>query len=276
MPGSNVPGEVVASTQPRPLKPPPLVSQRIDENDIYAPTPEHRDACLKRLAGLRNDGLYTPPSLQGTLVHPATGGGANWSGSAFDPERRLVIVPVADLAIEIRLEHVSDDGVGKDGGARPQQGLSLRNIWWYLTGRGTGHRYRVADGHVLFSNEGIPCNKPPWGRLVAIDIDKGEIAWSVSTSSGPDDPGNSGHQPPLATAGGLIFHGGSWWPRLRIHDSTTGALIHILELPAGTHGGTITYKLRPESPQFLLVSAGGHDQLGSPKGDYLIAFTLSE
>ena len=103
VPASDVTGERASPTQPFPVRPPPLSSHRITEADLYDRTPEHRDACAKRLANLRNDGIYTPPSVQGTLVHPATGGGANWSGGAFDPVRRLLFVPVNNLGIEIRL-----------------------------------------------------------------------------------------------------------------------------------------------------------------------------
>ena len=274
VPASDVPGEVAAPTQPVPTLPKPLVSHSLSESDLYAPTPEHFEACKRRLSVLRNEGVYTPPSLGGTLIHPATGGGPNWPGAAFDPRRRIMVVPVANLANEIRLEHVSDDQVSEDGGARPMQGLSLKNLWYYFTGRGTGYRYRVKSGHELFAHDGTPCNKPPWGQLVAIDLDTGSRLWVSSTSTGPDDPGNSTFQPPLITAGGLVFHGGNWWPRLRVHDSTTGEIITTMDMPAGVHGGTITYKLQPQGRQFLVVSAGGHDGLGSPKGDYVIAYAL--
>lgn len=247
VPASDVPGEQAWPTQPFPVKPPPLSSQRITEADLYDRTREHRDACAGRLSKLRNDGIFTPPSVRGTLVHPATGGGANWSGAAFDPVRRLLFVPVSNLGMEIRLAP---------------------------TGRDTTERYRLAGDPVLFSHDGWPCNRPPWGRLVAVDVDKGEIAWSVSTSTDPDDPGNSIYGPPLATAGGLVFHGGTYFPVLRIHDAATGARIGKLELPAGVHGGPISYKLRPEGRQYIVVAAGGHDGLGSPKGDYVVAWAL--
>ena len=247
VPASDVPGERAWPTQPFPVRPAPLSSHRITDADLYDRTREHRDACAQRLARLRNDGVYTPPSLQGTLVHPATGGGANWSGGAFDPVRRLLFVPVNNLGVEIRL---------------------------VATGRETGERYRIDGSHTPFAHDGWPCNRPPWGRLVAVDVDKGEIAWSVSTSTGPDDPGNSGYGPPLSTAGGLVFQGGTWWPVLRIHDARTGERVGTLELPAGVHGGPISYKLRPDGRQFIVVAAGGHDGIGSPKGDYVVAWAL--
>jgi quinoprotein glucose dehydrogenase len=78
------------------VKPPPLSSHRITEADLYG-TREHRDASSARLSKLRNEGIFTPPSLRGTLVHPATDGGANWSGGAFDPARKLLFVPVKQL-----------------------------------------------------------------------------------------------------------------------------------------------------------------------------------
>lgn len=248
VPASDVPGERAWPTQPFPLKPPPLSSHRVTAVDLYdGGTREHRGACAQRLASLRNDGIYTPPSVQGTLVHPATGGGANWSGGAFDPVRRLLFVPVNNVATELRL---------------------------VSTGRDTGERYRLDGGHTLFAHDGTPCNRPPWGRLVAVDVDQGEIAWSVSTSTGDGDLGNSSFGPPLATAGGLVFHGGTWFPVLRIHDAATGERIGGLELPAGVHGGAITYKLRDEGRQYVVVAAGGHDQIGSTKGDYVVAWAL--
>jgi quinoprotein glucose dehydrogenase len=256
VPASDVPGERSSPTQPFPVKPPPLSSHKISDADLFDVTPEHRDACGERLAKLRNDGIYTPPSLQGTLVHPATGGGANWSGGAFDPERRLLFVPVNNLAIEIRLAPTG----------------WIRRLFSSTP----GERYRLVGGHVLFAHDGLPCNRPPWGRLVAVDLDKGEIAWSASTSTGPGDFGNSSYQPPLSTAGGLVFHGGTAWPVLRIHDAMTGEQIGRLELPAGVHGGAISYKLRPDSRQYVVVAAGGHDGLGSPKGDYVIAWALPQ
>ena len=234
MPASDVPGERAWPTQPFPVKPPPLTSHRITEADLYAPTPAHRAACAEQLAGLRNEGIFTPPSVSGSVLHPFTGGGVNWSGVAWDPVRRLLVVPVNNLVHVVKLRKVSDEGIGT-GEAQPLHGLTLRNMWWILTGRGTGLRYQVHPffGRTLFAHDGVPCNAPPWGRLVGVDLDRGETVWSVPTSTGEGDPGKAGYGPPLATASGLVFHAGTSDPVLRVHDTATGARLATFELPAG-------------------------------------------
>jgi len=281
VPASDVPGERAWPTQPFPVKPPPLTSHRFTEADLHAPTPEHRAACAKRLEGLRNDGIFTPPSERGSVLHPFTGGGVNWSGMAWDPGRRLLIVPVANLVHVVKLSKVSDEHVG-EGAARPLRGVApadlVRNLWWILTGRGSGLRYHVSpiDGRTLFSHDDLPCNAPPWGRLVGVDLDRGEIVWSVPTSAGADDPGLPGYGPPLATASGLVFHAGTAEPVLRVHDTASGQLVTTFALPAGLHAGPISYRVRPDGPQLLVLAPGGHIGIGSPLGDHVIAYALPD
>jgi quinoprotein glucose dehydrogenase len=277
-PPSDLPGERAWPTQPVPVAPPPLVPQRLDEVDLYAPTPEHFAACRARLAELRNDGLFTPPSLQGSIVYPFTGGGANWSGATWDRERQLLVVPVQNLAHVIRLDEVSPRASGGGALVKPLHGFGLRTLWWLLTGRGTGERYRLSptSGRTLFQHDGVPCNRPPWARLVAVDLARGTIAWSASTSVADDDPGGSSYGAALATASGLVFHAGTKRPVLRVHDAETGERIATFELPAGLHAGPISYRLRPDGKQFLVVAPGGHVGIGSPLGDSVIAYTLPE
>jgi quinoprotein glucose dehydrogenase len=275
-PPSDLPGERAWPTQPVPVAPPPLVSQHLDENELYAPTPEHREACRERLSELRNDGLFTPPSLRGSIVHPFTGGGANWSGATWDPARQLLVVPVQNLAHVIRLEEVAERASGGGAGVKPLHGFGLRNLWWLLTGRGTGERYRLhpISGRTLFEHDGVPCNRPPWGQLVGVDLARGTIAWRASTSVGEGDPGGKSYGPALATASGLVFHAGTGRPVLRVHDAATGERIATFALPAGLHAGPISYKLRPDGKQFLVIAPGGHIGIGSPLGDHVIAYTL--
>lgn len=278
VPPSDLPGEQAFPTQPFPTAPPPLVPQRLKEADLYAPTPAHLEACREKLAGLRNDGLFTPPSERGSVLYPFTGGGANWSGAAWDPVRERLFVPVQNLVHVIRLSPVADQATGEGTDVWPLSGLTLRNVWWLLTGRGTGERYHLSpiSGRTLLEHDGTPCNAPPWSRLVAVDLARGEIVWSVSTSTAPDDPGRGGYGPALATASGLVFHGGTKLPVLRVHRSDTGERIATFPLPAGLHAGPITYKLRPDGPQLLVVAPGGHVGMGSPLGDEVIAYGLSD
>ncbi len=275
VPPSDVPGETAWPTQPIPVRPPPLIPHRLDAADLHAPSEAHRKRCEKQLGRLRNEGIFTPPSIRGTIVYPWTGGGANWSGASWDPVRRRLFVPVNNQAHVISLTHVSDEDVG-EGSLKPLQGISLRGVMFLLAGRGTGLRYQMhpLGGRVMFAIDGVPCTKPPWGRLVAVDLDAGEIDWSASTSAGQsDDLGSTSYGPALATASGLVFHAGTRVPTLRVHDADTGELVTTLDLPAGLHAGPISYQLA-DGRQVLLLAPGGHVGIGSPLGDWVIAYAL--
>jgi len=277
-PPSDLAGERTAPTQPVPLAPPPLVPQQLGEDDLYAPTADHLAACRARLAELRNDGLFTPPSLQGSVVLPFTGGGANWSGASWDPARQLLVVPAQNLAHVIQLEPVAERAIGEGAEVKPLRGFTLRNLRWLLTGHGTGERYWLSplSGRTLFQHDDIPCNQPPWGRLLGVDLARGTIAWSASTSVAEGDPGGASYGPALATASGLVFHAGTKRPVLRVHDAASGERIATFDLPAGLHAGPISYKLRPDGKQFLLIAPGGHIGIGSPLGGHVIAYTLPD
>jgi quinoprotein glucose dehydrogenase len=275
-PRSDVPGERAWPTQPFPTRPPPLVPQRLTENDLYAPTPEHEEACREKLRDLRNEGIFTPPSLRGSIVYPYTGGGANWSGAGYDPERGSLIVPVNNVAHVVRLKELPESNLGRDD-VRPFR-RGLRGFWWALTGRGTGLRYFTSplSGRTLFEHDGVLCNAPPWGLLVAVDLQAGEIRWSVPAGRSEDGVvGLSGYGPPLVTAGGLVFHAGTRELRLRAHDADTGEVIATFDIPAGLHAGPITYT-RADGKQILVIAPGGHVGIGSKLGDYVIAYALPE
>ncbi len=275
-PASDVPGERTSPTQPVPSAPPPLVPQRLRDEDLYAPTAEHLAACRERLAALRNDGLFTPPSLRGSVLYPFTAGGANWSGASWDPVRQRLFVPVNNLVHVVHLDEVGERATGGGSGVQPLHGLTLRNLWWLVTGKGTGERYQLnqLNGRVLLEEDGVPCHKPPWSEVVAVDLARGEIAWRAPTSTGAVDGVRASFGPALVTASGLVFHGGTAEAVLRAHDADSGALLATFPLPAGLHAGPITYKLRAGGKQFLVVAPGGHIGLGSKLGDHVIAYTL--
>lgn len=274
VPVSDVPGEQSSPTQPFPTRPPPLVPQRLDPDDVWAPSASHARDCRARIAELRNEGIFTPPSLGGSILYPFTAGGANWSGAGFDPERRLLIVPVKNSVHVARLSKVGDGNKSEEGAA-PMTNY-FRAAWFVLTGRGTGLRYHVNPvfGRTMLEVDGKPCIKPPWGSLVAVDLSAGEIRWSVPTGRDGQVEGITNFGPPLVTAGGLVFHAGTRELALRAHDVETGEVLARFELPAGLHARPISYKLRGDSKQYLVIAPGGHIGLGSKQGDYVIAYTL--
>ncbi|MCA9512654.1 MAG: pyrroloquinoline quinone-dependent dehydrogenase [Myxococcales bacterium] len=277
VPASDMPGEHASPTQPFPTAPPPLVPQRVDPSDLYAPTPAHLEACRAKLAPLRNEGLFTPPSPRGSITYPYTAGGANWSGAAFDPVRQLLVVPANNVAHVIHLEEVGERATGGGANVWPLRGVTLRNLRWLLTGKGTGQRFRLhpMSGRTLFAIDGTPCTPPPWGMLVGVDLTTGEIAWRASSSTRDGDPGSAVFGPALATASGLVFHGGTREAVLRVHDAETGERLATYDLPAGLHAGPITYRTAA-GRQLLVVAPGGHVGLGSKLGDWVMAFGVGE
>jgi quinoprotein glucose dehydrogenase len=270
-PPSDVPGEHASPTQPVPLAPPPLVPQRLGEADLYASTPEHLEACRERLRALRNDGLFTPPSLRGSLLYPFTGGGANWSGASWDQAGATLFVPVNNLGHVIKLIPQDESNLGTDKVVLHDLFSAAR---WWLTGAGTGLRFHTE--RTLFADGKVPCNKPPWGMLVAVDLEHGTIRWSVPAGELNGVSGLHNYGPPLATAGGLVFHAGTNELALRAHDAATGAVLARIALPAGLHAGPISYKLRPGGKQFLVIAPGGHVGKNSVLGDSVIAYALPD
>jgi quinoprotein glucose dehydrogenase len=130
----------------------------------------------------------------------------------------------------------------------------------------------------LFAEGGVPCNRPPWVLMVAVDLNRGEMIWRepVGEDRKKGVRGLNNFGSPLVTAGGLVFHAGSSDPRLRAHDARSGEVITQFDLPAGLHAGPITYKLAPDRKQFLVIAPGGHIGLGSRLGDYIIAYTFPD
>ncbi|MEO8604185.1 MAG: pyrroloquinoline quinone-dependent dehydrogenase [bacterium] len=274
VPASDLPGEQSWPTQPVPLRPPPLLPAKLDAADLWDADAKRLTACRAILDGLRNQGVFTPPSLQGTLLYPMTGGGVNWSGIGVDPRTHRAFVPLNNLAHILRLTALPAWNVSAPDTIAPLH--FFEGLYWAFSGRGTGLRYWTDPlrGRRIFSVDGVPCNRPPWGELVAVDLDRGNIAWRVPAGSDNGVQGLAGYGPVLVTAGGLVFHAGTTDLHLRAHDVDSGAVVAQLDLPAGLHAGPITYKLRPDGKQFLVIAPGGHIGLGSKQGDYVIAYTL--
>jgi quinoprotein glucose dehydrogenase len=270
VPPSDVPGELASSTQPFPVAPPPLASQKISEDDAWGPTPEDRETCRNWIHALRNEGIFTPPSVQGTLAAPGNLGGMTWSGYAFDPQHSLLIVNTNNMVAKVKLipraDFWRDEARIEDGEYSPQTGAPY----------GLFRRF-------LQSPSDMPCTAPPWGLLTAVDMAEGKIRWQIPFGSMQDfggkqppiPPGSLNLGGPIVTAGGLVFIAGTFDPFVRAFDVETGRELWKAQLPASGHATPMTYSLAANGKQYVVIAAGGHPKITEESlSDALVAFTL--
>jgi quinoprotein glucose dehydrogenase len=270
VPASDVPGEAASPTQPFPTLPPPLVPQQLRPEDAYGVFGWDRGRCRKKLAALRNDGLFTPPSLGGSLVYPGYAGGVNWGSVGIDPQRRVAFFDATNLAFSVRLIPRADYEREKAEG----RGL-LREFAPML-----GTPYGMVR-EPLLGPLGVPCTPPPWGMMGAFSLDTGEILWRVPLGTVPDripfplfEKGLPSLSGVLVTAGGLVFSGHTMDGYLRAHDAETGAELWRDRLPAAGAANPMTYSVAGR--QYVVIAAGGHGKLGTRRGDELVAYALPE
>jgi quinoprotein glucose dehydrogenase len=270
VPQTDVPGEVTAPTQPFPLAPPALTPQKLSADDAWGITPEDREYCRTVLKSLRNDGLFTPPSLDGSLSEPGNVGGVNWSGYAYDPQRSLLLANTNNVPAKM--------------------GVIPRDKYWDEADNNThdaeytqqsGGPYGMYRTFLFAKTHHLPCSPPPWGTLTAVDMAKGTIRWQVPLGSlAPDKPIVPAGAPslggPIVTASGLVFIAGTIIdPSLRAFDIDTGKEIWKAQLPAPGGATPMTYQLQKGGKQFLVIAAGGHRGVTEePQKDFIIAFTL--
>jgi quinoprotein glucose dehydrogenase len=259
VPASDVPGEQAWPTQPFPVRPAPLTLQHLDPDGPLGATPEDTRWCRERIAGLRFDGPFTPPPLQGTLVLPGNVGGMQWGGVAVDPIRGIGVAPVNRIPFVITL--VPREEVAARREATPEAEFAPQ--------QGTPY---ALERRALMAPSGAPCAPPPWGSLVGVDLNGGEPIWDVPLgAAGPPAMGGA-----VVTAGGLAFMGGTADRTLRAFDVGTGELLWEGSLPADALATPMT--LLAEGRQYVVVAAGGHDRLralsGAPLSDHLVAFAL--
>lgn len=267
VPASTVPGEEAWPTQPVPILPKPLVPQRLTANDAFGIDDAERAACRALLTGKRSEGLFTPPSLEGTILYPGNVGGSNWGGVAIDEARQILVAPSNRLATLIRL--VPREQVAAARRANPDAEFGVQ--------RGTPYGVQRT---FLFSPKGLPCNPPPWGTLTAINLRTGEVRWEKplgmmpQVGDRPEAPswGSINLGGAAVTAGGLVFIGAALDQKLRAFDIETGAELWSGDLPAAGMATPMTYMAGGK--QYVVISAGGHDRLPVPKSDHIIAFTL--
>jgi quinoprotein glucose dehydrogenase len=263
VPKSDIPGEDAWPTQPSGIS---TVPEGLKPSDAWGLNEEERKWCEDRIKASRSEGIFTPPSLQGTIVFPGNAGGVNWSSSAFDPLRHLLIMNTNHLAMWVKLiERDKLAGVYNDREQNRMKGEFARQ---------TGAPYGMYRETFLSPGHRLPCTPPPWGTIVAVDLFSGKKTWDVPLGS--HIPGQTtgavNFGGPIVTAGGLIFTAASWDGHLRAFEAETGKEIWSYELPAGGQATPMTYSIGGK--QYLAIAAGGHGKFGTKQGDYVLAFTL--
>jgi len=270
VPQGGAPGEALSPTQPFPIAPRPLAPDRITPDQAFGLTPLDRAACRKDIVSARHEGFYTPPSTQGTIIYPFTGGGSNWGGLAFDPGHDVVYVNTSSAMHKVTLI--------------PAAQVAAARVVHPMTeiGPNTGARYGVMR-ELMRSPLGLPCNPPPWGLLHAVDMHDGHVLWEVPLGTTADlapgsqymlhGVGTPNFGGPIVTAGGLVFIGATLDNYLRAFDARTGRELWRGRLPAGGQATPMTYVW--EGRQYVLIASGGHSKSNTRRGDQVIAFTLS-
>ncbi len=271
VPQGGAPGEKLSPTQPIPVAPAPLAANHISPDDAFGLTFWDRGKCRAKIAAARHDGLYTPPSLQGSIIFPFTGGGTNWGGLAFDAAHDIVYVNTSNAMHLVTLIRQKDFTAARERFAgkevSPNEGAPFGMM-----------------REVVTSPLGMPCNPPPWGQLHAIDMHTGKILWSVPLGTTEDmaplseyilgKTGTPNLGGPIVTAGGLVFIGAAMDNYIRAFDTKTGAEVWRARLPAGGQATPMTYMWRDK--QYVVIAAGGHSKLDTKRGDQVVAFALKK
>jgi quinoprotein glucose dehydrogenase len=345
VPPSYVPGERTHPTQKfnQGIR---LVPQGLDSTYLTNISEEANQYAKAALRKHRNEGMYTPPSIEGTITFPATRGGSLWGGVSYDPHTNRIFANVNELAMILQLKKVlpkqDSDQVSSSGyhtymlncsncHGTDRQGIAdaypalvglgerysrqeIKRIitggkgvmpaftqfedaevdaliGYVLDGRvpeniasapGEGVDKYVMSGFRLFlDEEGFPASRPPWGTLNAVDLNTLNIQWKVPlgdypelTNRGLSGLGTQNFGGCVATAGGLVFIGGSADEMFRAFDANTGAVLWSYKLPAGGYAVPAVYEVNGR--QFVVIAAGGANRIGTPSGDSYIAFALPE
>ncbi|TBW40367.1 membrane-bound PQQ-dependent dehydrogenase, glucose/quinate/shikimate family [Siculibacillus lacustris] len=260
-------GDRVAPTQPfsqLTFTPAPL-----REVDMWGATPFDHLACRILFKGLRYDGIFTPPSEQGSLVYPGNYGVFDWGGITIDPTRQILVGNPNYVAFVSRLHRRSAETAA--GATGSEQGLQPM----------TGTPFAV-DLHPLLSPIGVPCQAPPWGFVASVDLTTMTRVW-MHPNGTTEDQAPFGMRLPvgvpslggaITTGGGVVFMAASLDSYLRAYDIRSGETLWQARLPAGGQATPMSFVAPKSGRQYVVVMAGGHGSLGTKMGDSLIAYAL--
>lgn len=268
VPQSTLYGEKSSPTQPFPIRTPALVPQSQGPEAVWAISDADRKFCADTINAMTGHAMFTPPSEQGILAIPGNVGGINWSGFAWDAGHGRLIVSVSNLPAKVRMIPATKFVKGDHGDLRAETTMQMGTPF-------------AMSREFLRAPSGLPCIKPPFGELVALDLDAGKIAWRVPLGALEELAPGVGHIAkgsivlggPIVTAGGLIFQGGTVDRTLRAFSAADGAQLWSAELPASAHATPMTYEVGGK--QYVVVAAGGSAKIDEEKqGDAVVAFAL--
>jgi quinoprotein glucose dehydrogenase len=265
VPASDVPGEKAAASQPVPTKPRPFAKQGFGFDDLVDFTPAIRARALEAINGYRVGPLFTPPSAEGTITMPGAIGGAGWGGGALDPRTGTIFIKVSNQPALFKIiKPARSDSLDADYTAD----LGAQSL-----------RVTIPPADTAQRPLSLPINKPPYGTLVAIDLNSGEHKWQVTIGDNPairnhailknlnlPPLGVSGAPGPIVTAGGLLFLSGGGSTLYAI-NSENGATLWSSELGQGAYSVPMTYRTKAGT-QFVVIATG------AAAGAKLIAFAL--
>lgn len=268
-PQGAVPGDHTSPTQPMSdlnFAPPDL-----RERDMWGTTPLDQLWCRVRFRSLRYEGMFTPPSEQGSLVFPGNFGVFDWGGISVDPARQLMLINPSYMAFQSRL-------IPKEKLEKMEVGPAKSETEGVKLAKGIPYGIELS---AFLSPLGIPCQAPPWGYVAGVDLRTGTMAWRHKNGTIVDSaplpipmplgvPSLGGM---VTTAGGVTFLTGTLDYYVRGYDVRTGRKLWQARLPAGGQATPMTYA-DASGRQYLLVTAGGHGSLGTKQGDWVIAYAL--
>lgn len=253
VPRSDVPGEATSPTQPFPLKPEPLARMSFNAKEVSDLTPEHQKFCENLASKVESGGPFNPPTYNRPYVYfPGTLGGVNWAGGSYDPKLGLYVVNVFELG---QIMQIVPDGKG------------------FFSNRGP------LNGRFQDPKTRLNCEKGPWGQMVAVNVNTGEIAWRSTlgiSDNVPKDKQLTGRPSiggPVTTASGLSFIAGTDDSRIRAFNTRTGKELWSYKLPASAHTNPVTYSVGGR--QYVAIVSTGGSFLATPiESDQLTVFAL--
>jgi quinate dehydrogenase (quinone) len=269
--------EQYSPTQPFSTGMPQIGADTMKESDMWGATPFDQLMCRISFKSMRYEGLFTAPGTDVSLSFPGSLGGMNWGSLSTDPNNHVIFVNDMRLGLWVQMiPQKTDAGPANNGGEAVNTGMGAVPL--------KGTPYAVNKNRFM-SPLGIPCQKPPFGTLSAVDLKTQKLLWQVPVGTVQDTgPFGVKMRMPmpvgmptlggtLATQGGLVFIAGTQDYYLRAFDSATGKEVWKARLPVGSQGGPMSYVSPKTGKQYVLISAGGARQ--SPdRGDYVIAYAL--